>query len=80
MAGYFDLVRLLAQAAHEHPDDTWAVRIKQLMPDLARHYSPPCPGAFNEMPVCDELHAHGLVCGRPEAICMQCGKTNADHR
>ncbi|MCC6405373.1 MAG: hypothetical protein IT405_03225 [Candidatus Yanofskybacteria bacterium] len=71
---------LLAQAAYQHPDDEWAKSANALVPDLARHYSPPCPGKFNEPPFCDEYHVHRVGCGRPMDVCTLCGKINAEHR
>ena len=74
------ILELLAEAAYKHPEDSWVPLAKELVPDLTRHYTPPCPGHFDERPSCDEYHQHGLKCGRPEAICTLCKKTNAEHR
>ncbi len=80
MGSWNQLVSLLAEAAYRHPDESWAKRAKELIPDLASRYTPPCPGKFDVPPRCDDYHAHSLICGDPKDVCMLCGKTNAEHR
>ena len=73
------VTQLLAEAAYKHPDDSWVPLAKQLVPNLADHYTPPCSGQFG-FTTCSENHLHGLKCGAPKDICTLCGKTNAEHR
>jgi hypothetical protein len=72
-----DAVTLLAVAVRRHPNDGWAKRAKELVPDLESHV--PCPGEFGFTSCC-EYHQHGFSCGDPTDICATCGKTNDEHR
>lgn len=80
VTGRRSLLELIAEAACLHPDDSWVARAKVLIPNLEQYYTPPCQWDFDEPARCDDRHAHGLMCGRPEAICKRCGRTNAKHR
>lgn len=80
MISHNELMALVAEAAHQHPNDEWAKRARALVPDLDTYYTPPCTGLFKEVPQCDSYHAHSVMCGSLTDVCVLCGKTNAEHR
>ncbi len=72
-----EVLKLLAVAAWRHPNDGWARRAKEIIPNLESYL--PCPGEFRFTSCC-EFHQHKLECGNPTDVCTLCRKTNAEHR